>query len=272
MHAARMFPVLFKIGSFEVHSFGLVMVIAFAFAFLLGRARAPRYGLTKEQVADAFIWTLVAGVLGARLGFILQELDHYLQNPDQLFSLQFQGLTSYGGLIGGFIAMLVIAKRHRVPARTYLDLAGAPMLLGHAFGRVGCLLNGCCYGRKCDLPWGIPVENHSGLFHPAQVYDSLMVLGGLALLLQIERRGLKLGQSFSLAIAVYAISRFIYEFWRAGTPAEVRAGFATSTTIAGTQFTEGHVFSLAVLVAALVAFFVFARSSSVAPASRTEAP
>ncbi len=260
-----MFPVLFKIGEFKVHTFGIVMIAAFAVAFLLGRARAARFGLTKEQVSDVFFWTLVAGVLGARLGFIVQELGYYLEHPDRLFSLQFQGLTSYGGLVGGFFALIFLARKHRVSALTYLDLAGAPMLLGHAVGRVGCLMNGCCYGRRCELAWAVPVEGQTGLFHPAQIYDSLMVLAGLALLVAIERRGLSRGQSFGLAISFYAISRFIYEFWRAGTPAEVAAGFATSTTIAGTPITEGHVFSLAVLLVGVGTFLWARRNREPAP-------
>jgi phosphatidylglycerol---prolipoprotein diacylglyceryl transferase len=221
-----MYPVLFTIGSFEVHTFGFVLVVAFVAAFFYGRARAHRFGLTKDQVSDAFFWTLVAGVLGARIGFIVQELPHYLANPSELLSLQFQGLTSFGGILGGMLALWFSARRAGVPTRNVYDLAAAPMLLGHAIGRVGCLLNGCCYGRACELPWGVPVQHMDGLFHPAQIYDSLMVLGGLAFLLAAERRGLKPGQSVALALIVYSLSRFIYEFWRAGTVAEVEAYLA----------------------------------------------
>lgn len=265
-----MFPILFKIGTFEVHTFGLILILAFGAAFLVGRARAPRYGLTAEQVADAFFWTLVAGVLGARLGFILQELPHYIAHPEQLFSLKFQGLTSYGGLVGGLIALLLLARKHKVRARTYLDLAGVPLLLGHAIGRIGCLLNGCCYGGQCTLPWAIHVDGQTGLFHPAQIYDSLMTLGGMFLLIQIEKRGLRPGQSVCLAVIFYSLSRFIYEFWRAGTPDEVKAGLRTSTTIAGSPFTEAHVFAFLVIVVGAVGFVLLQRgpkpiSSAVEP-------
>lgn len=238
-----MLPVLFKIGEFEVHSFGLVLLVAFAAAYFLGRARAERHGLTMEQVGDAFFWTLILGVLGARIGFILQELPYYLSQPDKLLSLKFQGLTSFGGLVAGFLGLIWMARRAKVPLSNMLDVAAVPMLLGHVIGRIGCLLNGCCYGGRCELPWGIPVEGHTGLFHPAQVYDSLMVLAGMGLLLAWERRGLRPGQSAILAVVFYSASRFIYEFWRAGTPAEVRAGYATSTYFAGLPVTEAQIFS-----------------------------
>lgn len=257
-----MLPILFKIGDFEVHSFGVVLIIAFIAAYFYGRARAPKFGLTANQVGDAFFYTLIAGVLGARIGFIVQELPHYLEHPDQLLSLKFQGLTSFGGLIGGMIALLFLAKRAGVPARSYLDLAGAPLLVGHAIGRVGCLLNGCCYGRRCDLPWATPVEHVDGLFHPAQIYDSLMVVAGLFLLMSLEKRGLRPGQSAALAAIVYCVSRFIYEFWRAGTPAEVMSGIATSTTIPGLPLTEAQVFSLGAILVAVVAWIVVGRQAA----------
>lgn len=257
-----MYPVLFKIGDFEVHTFGLALIVAFIVAYLFGRARAARYGLTQEQVGDAFFWTLILGVLGARIGFILQMLPYYLEHTDELFTLQFQGLTSYGGIVAGFLGLLWLAKRAKVPARNYLDLAGAPLLLGHAIGRVGCLLNGCCYGRRCDLPWAIPVKHQVGLFHPAQIYDSLMVLVGLGLLLLAERRGLRPGQSVLLAVSIYCASRFVYEFWRAGTPAEVNVGFATSTYFGGLPLTEAQIFSILVIALCAILWVGLSRKRS----------
>lgn len=268
-----MLPILFKIGDFEVHSFGIALLIAFGIAFLIGRARAARYGLTKDQVGDAFFWTLIIGVLGARIGFILQELPFYLANPDYLFTLQFKGLTSFGGIVAGFLGLVWMAKRFKAPLASFLDVAAIPMLVGHAIGRFGCLLNGCCYGGRCDLPWGIPVEDQTGLFHPAQVYDSLMITGGIVMLLALERRGLKPGQSAVLAVIIYSLSRFIYEFWRAGTPAEVKAGFATSTYFAGLPVTEAQIFSLLCIAIAICLWFRTSRqrTSSVAQ-GLSEAP
>ena len=268
-----MLPVLFKIGQFEVHSYGLILILAFIAAYFFGRARAPKYGLTKDQVGDAFFWTLVFGVLGARVGFILQELHYYLEHTNELLSWKFQGLTSFGGVVAGFLTLLWMARRFKVPARDLLDLAGPPMLLGHAIGRFGCLLNGCCYGRRCEFPWGIPVRHQDGLFHPAQIYDSLMVLVGMALLLMLEKRGLKRGQSVSLTVIFYSLSRFIYEFWRAGTRSEVDAGFATSTYIPGVPLTEAQAFSLICILIAAFYYFHFSRigATSVEP-PETETP
>src|SRR5687767_6117483 len=97
-----MYRVLFKIGSFEVQSYGVMLIVAFFVGVFMARRRAPRYGLTADEISDASFWTLIFGVLGARIVFILLSLDHYLQNLDELFSLKFEGLTSFGGLLFGF--------------------------------------------------------------------------------------------------------------------------------------------------------------------------
>ncbi|MCO5296410.1 MAG: prolipoprotein diacylglyceryl transferase [Fimbriimonadaceae bacterium] len=244
-----MHPVLFEIFGFKVHSFGLLMLVAFVTALWFARSRARRFGFEPDEVSDIAFWALIAGVLGARIAFIVQEIPFYSQHPEKLLSLQFEGLTSFGGLIFGFLAIVVGCWRRKKPVLAFLDLAGGPMLVGHAIGRVGCLLNGCCYGGVCDLPWAISIEGLPGLYHPAQIYDSFMNLAGLAVLLLVERRGLVRGRSFGVFLVVHGLARFVYEFWRAGT---------TSTTIGRSPLTEGHVAAL-VLVVLGIAVLVRAR-------------
>ena len=235
-----MYPVLFEIFGFKVHSFGLLMLIAFGTALLLARSRGPRFGFTHEQISDVGFWALIAGVLGARVAFLAQEIPYYLEHPEKLLTLQFEGLTSFGGLLFGFLAVVVACRRMKKPLWNLLDVLAPAMLVGHIIGRIGCLLNGCCYGGHCDLPWAIHVQGEVGLFHPAQVYDSLMNLGALGLLLFMERRGLKAGQTFGWFLVLHGAARFIYEFWRAGT---------TSTTMGSLPITEAHVAALVLVLA-----------------------
>jgi phosphatidylglycerol:prolipoprotein diacylglycerol transferase len=155
-------------------------------------------------------------VLGARLAFILQELPYYRQNLGELFSLQFKGLTSYGGFVAGFVVLWIYARKQARPLSALLDTFAAPFLLANAIGRVGCLLNGCCFGPRCGPPWGVHVEGSPGLHQPAQLYESLMNLLGLWILLRLERKGLKQGQSIGAMFVLFGVGRFIYEFWRAG--------------------------------------------------------
>ena len=256
-----MHPILFKIGTFEVHTFGLAMVVAFVAAVALAQARGPRYGVTKAQIGDMAFWAILAGVLGARILFIAQEWHHYSQNLRELMTLQFQGLTSFGGLLFGIGAVMVWAWRKKVPVRNLLDVTLPAFLLGHLIGRFGCLMNGCCFGGACptDLPWGIHVANSPVLHHPAQVYDSLMNVAALGIVLLVENRAkLRAGQVAGLAIALHGVTRFIYEFWRAGTEAQVQAGEASSTYWAGfplhiTQ-AQGMAFALVLLGAVMMVF------------------
>ncbi len=252
-----MHPVLFKIGSFTLHSFGLLMVAAFFGALWLARKRAEKFGFQPTAVTDAGFFTLLFGILGARVVFILQELPYYLHHSGELLSWQFQGLTSFGGILFGFFYLVYWAHKNKTPFFNVLDLMVAPLLLGQAIGRVGCLLNGCCYGGVCppSVPWGIHVEGLANLHHPAQIYESLMDLIGLFILLALERRGLAKGQSLAAGIALYGLARFIYEFWRAGE---------SSTYVPGLPITDAQAVAGSMVIVG-IALFVVLRNRAQAP-------
>ncbi len=252
-----MYPILFKIGNFPIHSFGIMMMLAFLAGLIIVRKRAPKYGLDAGKVSDMLFWVLILGILGARLAYILQEWDFYAKHPSELWTFKFAGLTSFGGVIAGILTMVVWSKVHKWPVRSLLDVIAPAALVGHAIGRVGCLLNGCCYGGQCSpgLPWGIHVNGIEVPMHPAQIYDSLMVLAAFGFLLWIEKRHLMRGQLFALGLTLYSLSRFIYEFWRAGTDAQVNAGLASSTYWGTLPITQAQAMA-AVLVIVGLALFV----------------
>ncbi|RYG39420.1 prolipoprotein diacylglyceryl transferase [bacterium] len=259
-----MHPVLFKIGSFEVPSFGAMMVLAFFGGLWLARQRAPAYGLTPEKMSDGAFWALIAGIFGARAFFILQEYHYYFADYRRIFTLRFEGLTSFGGLICGGLALMIWARKQKLSVLPFLELAAPGFLLAHLIGRFGCLLNGCCFGGVCptNTPWGIHIPGQSDLHHPAQVYDSLMNLVALGAVLAFARRPHKLGQITGLTLILHGITRFIYEFWRAGTVAQVEAGRASSTYWGTLPITQAQVMAL-VLSAVGVALFVLTRGPQV---------
>jgi phosphatidylglycerol:prolipoprotein diacylglycerol transferase len=274
-----MFPILYtipKIGSFgpySIHTFGLVMVIAFLAALWLAKQRAPRFGVDPTKVMDAGFWCLVFGILGARVAFIAQDWGFYSHNPNELFSLQFAGLTSFGGLIFGGVTLAIWARRHRLPVLRMLDLLAPSFLIGHIIGRFGCLMNGCCYGGLCDVHAFLATKfvDVPGFHQPAQIYDAAMNAVGLGILFFLERRGLRMGQALGFAVTSYGVCRFIYEFWRAGSVAEVKAGLASSTTIGTLPITEGHVMAL-VLIVTGVAWVVLTRRNQPEMAAMVTAP
>lgn len=258
-----MYPVLFKIGDFEVRTFGVALVVAFLVALASARRRAAARGLDPGRIVDIGVVMLFAGILGARLLFIAQEWATYSQHPERLLTFRFDGLTSYGGLIGGLVALAIWAKRAQIPMRNLLDVFAVPFLIGSALGRVGCFFNACCYGVPTDPPLGQHFHGLPGTHHPAQLYDMAMLLVGAWWLTRYERtRTLAGGQSIALAFALYGASRFAYEFWRAGTVEQVRQGIASSTYWGSLPITEAQAMALAMVVGGLAASVWLGRRSS----------
>jgi len=265
-------PILFHVFGFPIHSYGVMLLIAFFVAVWIARRRAPRFGLTPQHVYDAAFWALILGVLGARVLFIVQEWKYYSTHTHELLSWQFAGLTSFGGVIFGILGLYLYSRKAKISFMRVMDVLAAPFLIAHAIGRVGCLLNGCCYGGACDLPWGIHVEGHVGLFHPAQMYDSLMNVAAFGILLWRERKTIAYGRSISLCLMLHGTARFIYEFWRAGSDEQVREGLATSTYMGSLPITDAQVAALAlVLAGALILVYARHRENSARKVAAVEA-
>ncbi|HMS56333.1 MAG TPA: prolipoprotein diacylglyceryl transferase [Fimbriimonadaceae bacterium] len=209
-------PVLFELNGLKVHSYGAMLVLGFLCAILIGRSRASKFGFDKNAIADAGLWALLPGILGARLFFVVQEWSYYKDHPGEIFT-KFEGLTSFGGLAFGLLGIVAFCRFSKKPLLPFLDLASGPFLVATAVGRLGCLLNGCCYGGSCTLPWGITVAGKTGLYHPAQMYDALLNVAAFGILILFEKRQRGVGASIGLALVLHGLARFIYEFWRAGT-------------------------------------------------------
>lgn len=256
-----MLPVLFKIGSFPVRSFGIMILIAFLSAIWLIRRRAAKFGFDGHKVTDLAFYLLIAGILGARVLFLIQELPYYSKHLDQVFSLKFEGLTSFGGIIFAVPVMVWWARKHQASYAKLFDLFAPAFMLGHVFGRVGCLLNGCCYGGVCDakFPLGVHFADAPGLHHPAQAYDSVMNLIGLGILLAYEKRGFRPGQGVGAFLVLHGLTRFIYEFWRAGTDDQVRTGLASSTYWGSLPITQAQGVALAMMLIGGVVWFFAGR-------------
>jgi phosphatidylglycerol:prolipoprotein diacylglycerol transferase len=250
------------IGPLKIHSFSVMLILAFLVGVFIARRRAPKFGFDANKVSDAAMLCLFAGVIGARLLFILQDLPYYLSHRSELFSIQFQGLTSFGSLIFGFGAFWWFAYRQKRALRDVLDLFAPSALIGQGIGRIGCLLNGCCYGVVCttNYPLAVHIDDTKVLHVPAQLYDTVMCFIAFGLLLWIEKkRPLHRGQVFSLFLIMYGLSRFIYEFWRAGSIDQVNQGIASSTYWGNLPITQAQVAALAMIIGGVVTFFVMQR-------------
>lgn len=180
-----MFPVLFHIGSFAVHTYGVVLMLAFLAA--LGRTyqvakRQADPTIPPDNILDAGIWMIVVGTIGARLLFVLVDWDSYRHAPNfplNTFQVWQGGLSFHGGLFGGIGALIGYCLIKRMSILKVADLFAPSVMLAYVIGRLGCLLNGCCYGAPTTMPWGIRFHDDGVLTppsHPTQLYASLLSL------------------------------------------------------------------------------------------------
>jgi len=233
-----MHPILFKIGSWPVYAYGVLLAVAYLAGLQLAVVRARRAGLDAAKIMDLGIYLIIAALVGAKLMLIFVDFDYFRSNPAELLSLVRSGGVFYGGLMLSFATGLWLVRRYRLPVWATADMYAPGIALGHVVGRFGCLLAGCCYGRPTTLPWGLTFTDPLAALnvgtplgtplHPTQLYDAGAELIILIVLLVMERRGRTFhGRTFWLYILLYAISRFVVEMFR-GDPRGTVLGLSTS--------------------------------------------
>ena len=172
---------------------------------------------TKGQVMKSHIkimaTALISGLLGARLFYIILNFDFFSQNPSEILMIQNGGLAVQGAMLGGFLAALIYIKRKKLPLLIMVDLSVAYAALGQSIGRMGCFLNGCCYGKP--VSWGIYFPVHGDHLHPTQIY---LVVGNLLIffiLRSFYKKNHVQGQTLCLYVGLASLLRFCVEFYRA---------------------------------------------------------
>lgn len=254
-----MFPTLFRIGPVDVHSYGTLLMLGFVAAILLARREARRVGLPADLPLDLGVWVLVAGVVFARGLFVVLNWGDYAARPvEALYVWRQGGLSFHGGLLGGVLAGVLFARRRKVSFWPVADMAAPGIALGYAIARLGCLLNGCCYGVPTDLLWGIrfPLFLDSQITtspsHPTQIYAAVGSLAILGLLLSVRGRLAVRGQLFLLYLMLYSIVRSGVEVLRRGVSAQ--------PIVLGSVLTQAQVASAIIFVAALLGFIWLGRA------------
>ncbi len=232
-----MHPILVQFGNFRVYSYGFFVGLGFVVAAALAvlKIRKSNIRLSLENAADLLFYTLLSAFLGSRILFILINFDVYRQHPLQIFKIWEGGLVFYGGLIPAALVAIGYMRRHGLPAWELADLISPLIALGLSFGRIGCFLAGCCYGRETSLPWAIVFENPDSLarlnvpLHPTQLYDAANGLAIFFFLSWISKRKTFDGQIFWLFVLLYSVTRFIVEIFR-GDPRGFLFGDLLSTS------------------------------------------
>jgi phosphatidylglycerol:prolipoprotein diacylglycerol transferase len=259
-----MLPQLLKIGPFTLYSFGLMVVVGFALGVTLASRLAKQRGQDGEAFLDGAVVILFASIVGARLLFVMLNTGQYAQHLLEIGALWRGGMSFHGGAVMGILAGWIFMRRKKLPALPLADAAAPGLALGYAIGRVGCFLNGCCYGGPTTLPWGIhfPGTEPGVHYHPAQVYATLINLALCGALVAAYRRPHRSGQILALYIGAYSIYRFLIEIIRKGVTADV-AAFG---------LTGAQLFSIACVIAAAAWWLWLHKNGSPAPALVTNEP
>jgi phosphatidylglycerol:prolipoprotein diacylglycerol transferase len=218
-----MHPKLIEIGSFYIPTYGVLIALAFLAGLWSTTRLAKRAGLPADKVTNLVVYCAMAGIAGAKLFMILFDLGDYVRNPGQIFTLE--TLQAAGVFHGGFVVALIVAvlyiRKQQLPVWRTMDVFAPGVALGQAIGRLGCFAAGCCWGRECDLPWGVrfrsdfaaPVPLDKTL-HPVQLYESAADLLIFGLLFRYFGRTPREGNVIGLYLVLYSTARFVIEFFR----------------------------------------------------------
>lgn len=229
-----MYPVICRLGPLTVYSYGLSLVLAFTIATLLLRRQAREQGLNPELLFNLSFVILVSGIVGARILYVILNLKTYLNKPLQILMLNQGGLAWFGGLIVASLSCMVYLSYKGLDIYKIFDLTIPYVALGQAIGRIGCFLNGCCYGLE-SLRFGLYFPTHDAVLIPTQLYSSLALLGIYIILrvkqlrvyphtnLQYQHNRIqevgvgayRRGEIFYLYLFLYCLWRFFIEFFRA---------------------------------------------------------
>ncbi|MFM9904415.1 MAG: prolipoprotein diacylglyceryl transferase [Pyrinomonadaceae bacterium] len=267
-----MYPELFRIGTFPITTYGVWLALGMLCALFVASRLAKRDGLPPERMYDLGLWVLVGGLLGSKLLLFIVEPGTRVFTFDFLRS----GGVFYGGLIGGFIAVVVLVRLYGLPFWKVADAFAPGLALGQAFGRQGCFSAGCCWGKPTLLPWGVhfteagheytgvPIVGPDGsdlYLHPTQLYESFAMLAAFGLLIYLHRTKKFDGQVLIAYGIFYSIFRFLNEFLR-DDPRGDLMGLTTLTGLSTSQM-------VSLLVAAAAIVFMIMRLRR---AKNTDAP
>jgi len=219
-----MHPILFRIGSFEVGTYGLLLALGFLAALWMAKRLARQDGVAPDAIVDISLTLLIAGILGAKVLMIVVDL--FNGEPfSKVFSLSTlrAGGAVHGGILAATAAFFWRVRVLKLPIAKTLDSLASAVPIGQAIGRLGCLAAGCCFGAYCHAPWAIIFHNHEAArfgtplevpLHPVQLYFGLSNLVIFITLLAFRRFRKFPGQIAALYFILEGLFRLVLETWR----------------------------------------------------------
>ncbi len=216
-------PVIAQLGPFQLAWHGVASLIAIIVGLVIVHREFKRRGLPFQHWDAIIFSTLVGGIIGARLFFVIDHADYFIDHPLEALAVQEGGLAIYGAVFGGFVAAFIATRFFRFSFSHLLDAAAPAVLIGQAIGRIGCALNGDAWGAPTSSPFAFIYTNPHALLpanllgiptHPYPVYDIALNLVVFAIVWPLRKRNFPSGALFAIAAGLYAVGRFVISFTR----------------------------------------------------------
>ncbi|MGB9681493.1 MAG: prolipoprotein diacylglyceryl transferase [bacterium] len=208
-----MHPILLHYGNIVIRSWGVMVVTGIIVAVFLSMREAGKRGVDPENIIDLAIILIVTGVIGARVVYVLTNLSEYRDNIEMAFSIKTGGLAWPGAFLFALVATILFVRWRKLSFWLIADILAPYLALGYSIGRIGCFLNGCCFGKTTYKAWWM-VYMLGSYRYPTQIYASLASF--LIFLFLVTRTSWYQfpGKRFLVYIILYALYRFIVEFYR----------------------------------------------------------
>jgi phosphatidylglycerol:prolipoprotein diacylglycerol transferase len=215
-----MHPILFHIGIVSVYSYGFFIGLGLFLASYLFLKKSKNYGYDPSKLENLIFYLFIFGIIGARVLYVILNWNYYSQNLALIVRVWEGGLVFYGGFILAFVAGIILLRKYKYSVIDVSDILAPYVVLGHAFGRIGCFLAGCCYGKETTCPLGVVFTNEYSLaplnikIHPTQLYEAIgNILIFFVLLFVFKKRQFR-GQVIGIYLMIYPLFRFFLEFFR----------------------------------------------------------
>lgn len=216
-----MYPVLIKIGPLTIHTYGVLIAIAFLIGLFFAARQAKKQNVPVDKISDLAFYMLIAAIIGSRLFFVAVNYKFYIQNPFDIIKIWEGGLVFYGGVVFAVITGIWYIKKKSLDLWATADIFAPSVAIAHAIGRLGCFAAGCCYGKVTEnLPWAVVFKLPESLaplnvpLHPTQIYESIGEAVNFVILIILRKHQSFKGQLFWTYLVVYSVIRFTVEFFR----------------------------------------------------------
>ncbi|MCK4668072.1 prolipoprotein diacylglyceryl transferase [Candidatus Dependentiae bacterium] len=216
-----MHRILFEIGQLKIYSYGFLVAMGFFIGFLLALKKAKKDNLDEDAMYSIIILIIVSALIGGRVFYIILNWKHFLADP-KVYIFSREGFVFLGGFVFGVIAAIIFAVIKKIPVWKLADTLAPSIAFGHGIGRLGCFLNGCCYGKPGGgfLSMVFPADSIAGYFHPYEGLIPTQLISSLGnfiifiILTMIYRKKTFDGQVFFMYFIIYSMFRFVIEFFR----------------------------------------------------------